>query len=177
MPSRTSRSTSGTIRVRDLSFRRKGRRVQCDSGDRPVELRSVGADPGTPGPAAPGGLYFGTTSSVFRGRVAPIALRVNAAGTRVSGTLFGAALSCPGVTEYLANISPPMTIRTDGTFRKTEKFTTRFRNATDRTTILVKGRFTAAGATGTVRVTQKSRFRSGVRTTCRSGAVSWNAVR
>jgi hypothetical protein len=167
---------SGTIRLR-VSYRAKGRRITCDTGDRPVELRSVNTDPGTPGAAVAGAQYFGTTTSSYRGRFTPITLRVSTAGTKVIGALFGTALACPGTTEYLANISPPMTIRSDGTFRRTERFTNRFRNATDRTTIVFTGRFTATGATGTVRVTQKTRFKTGQRWTCRSGTLSWNAVR
>lgn len=166
---------SGTIRGR-VTVRIRGKRRRCDSGDVAIQLRNVAPDPATPGAATAGGLYFGTTASSWRGRISPVSIRVNAAATRITGFIFGARLACPGKDEYLANISPPMTIRSDGTFRRTEKFTARFNNATDRTTVLVTGRFTAAGATGTVRITQKTRFSNGARVTCRSGTRRWTAV-
>ncbi len=53
----------------------------------------------------------------------------------------------------------------------------RYANAVDRVRIVLAGRFTAAGATGTVTVTQVTRFRNGARFTCRSGTVGWNAAR
>ena len=167
---------SGTVRVRATVRNRRNKRVRCDTGDVPVQLRSVTADPGTPGAPAAGGLYFGNAESLWRGRVTPVTVRVNAAGTRITGFLFGATLRCGGKDEYMANISPPMTIRADGTFRKTEKFSAKFKNAVDRTTVLVKGRFTAQGITGTVNAVQRTRFKNGQRSACRTGTIRWHAV-
>jgi hypothetical protein len=166
----------GTVRARS-TFRSRGRRIRCDSGPTAVELRSVAADPGTPATAAPGGVYLGTLGSSFRGRVTPIAFKVDAAGTRIPAAVFGISLACPRTPEYLANISPSMTIRADGTFRRTERFTSRYADATDRVKVVFAGRFTAAGATGTISVTQRTRLRRGGSFTCRSGNVGWSAVR
>lgn len=166
----------GTVRVRSTP-RVDGKRIVCDSGFVPVQLRSVAPDAGAAGSAAPGGLYYGNAMSTWRGRITPVTLRVNGDGTRVIGALFGARLACPGKDEYLANISPPMTINSDGTFRRTERFGQKFRNATDRITVVLAGRFTATGATGTVNVTQRILFKDGTRVTCRSGTVRWDAVR
>lgn len=167
---------TGTVRVR-VTLRVRGKRVRCDSRSRPVELRSVAADPGTPGAVTPGAAYFGIVETNYRGRVAPFAFKVNAAGTKIPSAVWGAAIACPRSAEYLANISPSMTVRSDGTFRRTEKFTTRFDNATDRVRVVLAGRFTAAGATGTINVLQRTRFKNGTRMTCRSGTVRWHAIR
>ena len=167
---------TGNVRIR-VTVRVKGRRVRCTSGTRPVELRSVAADPGTPAGPTASGLYLGTTESAWRGRVAPISFQVNKAGTRIPSAIWGATISCPGAQEYLANISPSMKIRSDGTFSRTERFTSRFSNATDRVRVIFRGRFTAAGATGTINIRQRTRFRNGARMTCRSGTIRWHAVR
>jgi hypothetical protein len=166
---------SGTVRAR-ATFRSRGRRIRC-SATRPVELRSAAADPGAAGAVTPGATYLGTLSTPFRGRVTPISFKVNAAGTKIPSAVFGIAMACPRTPEYLANISPSMTIRADGTFRRTERFTSRYADATDRVRVVFTGRFTAAGATGAISVTQVTRFKKGGRFTCRSGSVSWNAVR
>jgi hypothetical protein len=165
----------GTVRVQ-ARFRVRRSIVRCDSGPRAVEMRSVASDPGAPGGAAPGAAYFGTLESTFRGRLTPITFKVNRTGTKIGAALFGAGLGCPRRAESLANISPAMRIR-NGAFRRVEKFTIRYSNAVDRVRVILGGRFTAAGATGTVNVRQVTTFRNGARAVCRTGTVRWNAVR
>jgi hypothetical protein len=162
---------SGTVRARV----RKGAR--CSSGARHVELRAATTDVSPAAGPTPGAGYFGTVDRAFDGRRTPFALEVNQAGTRIRAAIFGAGLACGGATEYLANISPPMKIRDDGTFRRVERFTQRYRNAVDRTRVILQGRFTAQGATGAVSVVQTTRFRDGARQVCRSGRLAWNALR
>lgn len=172
----TGAVASGTVRLR-VSGRDHGRRFRCDSGNRRVQLRSVAADPGTPAGATRGATYRGHLGSTFRGAVTPIAFRVEKAGRKIPTTVFGIALNCPRTPEYLASISPSMKIRADGTFRRRDRFRNRYANATDRVMVVLQGRFTTAGATGTISVTQRTRFNKGGGFTCRSGTVGWNAAR
>jgi hypothetical protein len=162
---------SGTVRARVTTGAR------CSSGDRHVELRMATTDVSPTASPTPGAGYFGTVDRAFDGRRTPFAFKVTRSGTRIRAAIFGAGLACGGAKEYLANISPPMKIRADGTFRRVEHFTQRFANAVDRTRVLVSGRFTAQGATGAVSVVQRTRFRNGTRQVCRSGRLGWNALR
>jgi hypothetical protein len=142
-----------------------------------VELRSAPTDVSPTAAPTAGAGYFGTVDRAFDGRRTPFAFKVNRAGTRIRAAIFGAGLACSGATEYLANISPPMKIRADGTFRRVERFKQTFANAVDRTRVVLSGRFTALGATGAVSVVQRTRFRDGTRQVCRSGRLPWNALR
>ena len=162
-------NASGTVRARVGT--------RCDSGARSVQLRVANTDVSPAAGSTAGAAYFGTVDRAYRGLRTAFALRVNGAGTRIRAAIFGAGLHCARGVQYLANISPPMKINSDGTFRRVERFTMRYRNAVDRTRIVFDGRFTAQGATGAVSVVQVTTLRDGRRATCRSGRIAWNAVR
>jgi hypothetical protein len=78
----------------------------------------------------------------------------------------------------MANFSPTVPIRRDGTFAIRERFTQRFTDAVERSRLRIEGRFTAGGVTGTFRVRSVARRpRSGrVFDRCDTGTRRFTAV-
>ncbi|HEX8102308.1 MAG TPA: hypothetical protein VF533_06840 [Solirubrobacteraceae bacterium] len=168
---------SGTLRVVTT---RAGR--PCERTLR-VQLRAAPPDTSPLGTPVAGAAYFGTGSVAYHRVAVPVELRVGSGGKRVAVTVVGAPLRCDGpdvnpYTDYLANYSPPMKIRSGGRFRSRERFSTRFKGGgVDRTKFRLSGRFTAQGARGSYSATMVARTPGQKPTRCKTGTVRWAAVR
>ncbi len=168
----------GTVRF-VASFKAQGRRVRCDETLQ-VALRSTAGGPGAAGAAPAGAALFGGGSARYRGAAVPVALKLSADGRRVDPTQVGVPLRCAsiGITDYLVNASPAMTVQPDGTFRSRERFSVRFRGGGRTTTkFRLDGRFTAQGATGTYSATSVARTPGRRSVRCSSGSISFTALR
>lgn len=165
---------SGTASVR-LTFRRGGRVVsRCRSGTRTWQVRGVAPAPGAGAPR-PGGAYYGLTSQRQR-RPRPFVLRVDPAGGRVRTAVFDYRQRCGFGPREWNNITPGARIRPDGSFRLRERFLYRWRDANERFTVRVDGRFTPNGVSGTWSVTSTARARGRVIGRCRTGSQTFAAV-
>ena len=164
---------TGTVSV---DTRRRGRPF-C-KGTTPFDARPAAVLGAEPGPAPAGGLLVGRTSGRTGGPFGFV-LRVNADASRVQRVVTTFRQGCrrvKGLEE--TNYSPRMTIRPDGTFRQTERFSVRYDEGSDRITIVTTGRFVAGGATGTIRVQSRFLARASGRVTerCDTGTLRWTAV-
>lgn len=169
-------TAAGTVRVR-AAFKSRGKAIRCDS-TLTVQLRAVPADTTAPGAAVAGADYLGTGSAKYRGAPVSIGLKVSADGRKVVDALYTVPFKCGPYTDFLPNYGPPMTIRADGSFAKTEHLKTLFDDgASTRTTLRLRGRFTHQGATGTYRANAVSTFKRGKPVRCSSGTISWSAAR
>jgi hypothetical protein len=164
---------TGSIRV---VTRRRGR-PYC-SGEVPFDARPAPVLSGDPAPVPAGAVLVGRTSGRSGGPFG-FNLRVSADGRRIERVVTTWREGCRAVrrTEE-TNYSPTIAIRPDGTFTKTERFTVRFSDATQRVTVVTTGRFVAGGATGTLRArsTARSRRTGRVIDRCDTGALTWSAV-
>ncbi|CAA9525153.1 MAG: hypothetical protein AVDCRST_MAG85-3167 [uncultured Solirubrobacteraceae bacterium] len=164
---------TGTLRV---VTRRRGK-PYC-SGDVAFDARPAAALSGEPAPVPAGAVLVGRTSGRSGGPFG-FNLRVSADGKRIERVVTTWREGCRSVrgTEE-TNYSPTIAIRPDGTFTKTERFTVRFSDATQRVTVVTTGRFVAGGATGTVRArsTARSRKTKRVIDRCNTGALTWSAT-
>jgi hypothetical protein len=137
--------------------------------------RTVGTD-AAPVPA--GAVLLGRTSGVRNGPFG-FNLRVSPDGRRVVKTVTSFQTRCRKIKPYEeTNIGPSITIKPDGTFRKTERFKMGFADVIDTTTLVVTGRFVAGGARGTLRARTVSRSRRTKRVTdrCTTGTLRWSAA-
>ena len=178
----SSVSVQGTVNAQEaagtLSVRTKQRGRAACTGD--VPFRAI---PGpslagaAPAPAPANATLLGMTSD-SRGPFA-FNLRVSANGKRVTQALFGVNRGCktikqPEETDY----TKPITIRPDGTFRRVERFTVRYTDATERNRVVIAGRFVNGGAVGTIRWTAVARSpKTGrVNDRCDTGRLTWSAA-
>jgi hypothetical protein len=171
---------SGFMRVR-ITQRRPGKStVHCHSGTVAWQARAASVPPGEP-PARPpaGAAFFGTTATRLPGYAAfPALLRVSADGSRVEVGLIGVLERCRrgGHRAPLYNYNdyvPGAPIAADGTFRSEETFS---QFAGHREHVVVSGRFTSTGVSGTYHAHTLFRARHRAVERCDSGEVPWSAV-
>lgn len=169
-------TATGADGVLNVTTTRRGHRV-CGGqvGWRARPYPQLGDQPAAP-PA--GAVLLGRHSGVGGGPFG-FNFRVSKDGKRVLNVVTTIRLGCryraqPEETNY----SPPIRIRSDGSFRGVERFTTRFADAIERTKIVIAGRFVAGGAKGTMRHTAVAtpRRRGLKRDRCDTGTLRWSAA-
>ena len=150
---------TGTARVR-LTFRRGHRVVgHCASGERRWRAGSG---------------YYGLASVDGGGR--PRAFLLDRTAARVTTAVFEYRLRCRGGASERINVTPGGRVAADGTFTLRERFILRFADAVERFRVAVRGRFTAAGVVGRLRVNSVARSLAGrVIDRCRTGPVAFSA--
>jgi hypothetical protein len=122
--------------------------------------------------------YYGTTAQ--RGRTLPYAfsLVVGADTAYVRQAVFSVRKRCPGIgPSDFTNISPPFTVKPDGSFSALERFPEYFSDAIERSTVRLTGQFRDDGSVaGHVRLQSVVRFRRGGRSVhCDTGRLAWSA--
>ena len=174
----------GTIasgRVRIAGVRTSGgRRTRCNrKPTRGFGARIQGAAP-TGSPAPPAGSGFGGVSDVQLGGglPAPVILRVTPSGRRVTSRWNVVGDCGRGRDDELANLTPSMRIRPDGSFSRAERFNVAFADAFIRYRVRFAGRVSGEYASGTLRMSSRIYTPNGKRllTRCNSGTRSWSAA-
>jgi hypothetical protein len=156
----------GTVSAR-LRLVLHGRTVdRCNSGTRAWQARTPVAEP-IAGPALANTAYYGLTEQPTR----PHALVLRAGSGRLQTVAFQYRLPCTNRVLETDNLTPGGAIAANGTFHLRERFTVRYTGGAERFRVKVDGRFTPAGANGTLSVT--SRFGQDH---CATGVVQWAAA-
>ncbi len=167
----------GTVRVIGVRIT-DGRREACNTERRRFTARVPAPQPaGAPTPPARA-RFGGLSSVVVAGLPTPVSLAVDRTGKRVTSRWLAAA-TCPGsYREYLANITPPMRIGSDGSFSRSERFSVSFADAFVRYRVTFAGRFSGEGATGTFRMRARRFGPKGKRliARCDTGDQPWSAA-
>lgn len=177
----TPAGATGTAKltVRARSSRRRAR--DCNSRVVTWTLRRPGpAVAPAAAPTAPTTLHGLTSQRASRARRA-IVLHVADGGRTVHRLAFGYRTRCRHgrVTVFSnVNVTPSFRVASDGSFRKVERWRTTYSDVVARTTVVVRGRFDAAGAVaGRLAVTERFfNRRNGKRVdVCATGTRSWSA--
>jgi hypothetical protein len=144
-----------------------GRTVdRCRSGTRAWQARTPVAEP-VAGPPLANTAYYGLTDQPAR----PHALVLRVASRRVQTVAFQYRLPCSKRVVEADNLTPGGAIAADGTFLLRERFSVSYANGVERFQVKVRGRFTPAGANGTLSV--RSTFPGDH---CATGVVHWAAA-
>jgi hypothetical protein len=171
---------TGSLRVL-VTRRRPGKStLRCDSGTLTWQARAAAVPAGeAPVRPAPGAAFFGTTATRLPG-YSPFGflLRVSADGSRVEVGSVGVFERCRrggrrAPLHTYDDYVPGAPIAADATFRSEETFS---EFAGHRETVVVTGRFSTTGVSGTYRAHATFRARHGPATRCDSGEVPWSAV-
>ena len=180
----TADGGTGTARatVRVSGARRKAR--ACKSATVRWTVRR-GADLAAPAPApapAPAeATLFGLTAQRGANARRPIVLHVARAGRSIDRAVLSFRTPCESrrivVTDDV-NFSPEFAVAADGSFRAVERFRVTYSDVIQRSTIVLRGQFDAAGGvTGRLSVTQRyTNRRNGRRVDdCKTGTQAWSA--
>jgi hypothetical protein len=156
---------------------RPSRLRRCRGFSRPFVLRTERVPAGAAALPAPRAVLAGLTGQAARGIRLPIALTVSRNGRRVSG-LWQATMQCgPRAVSPIVNLTPPTTIRGDGTFTRSERFSIRYGDGSaDRFRVTLRGRFVADGALGTLRARMRTHQRGRRFFPCDSATQRWTAT-
>lgn len=172
---------SGTATAR-LTRREPGRKAErCRSGNVPWTVRPAADAAAAPAPAPGGARLHGFTSQEDAGAREALVLQVAGSGRRIDGVLFGYEVSCRRnrikIDHSTFNVGRRIKVRADGSFRSVDKYRIQYADLVERGTTTFRGRFTAAGARGTIssvaRYTRR-RTNQGV-DRCSTGKVTWSA--
>lgn len=171
---------SGTLRIAGVRVV-NGRRTRCArKPTRSWQARLVAPAPaGTSMPAARaafGGLSDLELADDLR---APVILKVAKSARKVAARwTVTAGCQKRRSRQHLINLTPPTTIRSDGSFKRSERFGVSYADAFIRYRVTFSGRFSGDGATGTLRMRAReySRDRKRFRRRCDSGVRSWSAA-
>jgi hypothetical protein len=168
-------SLTGTVSADAVTGRVRLRAKGCWRATRSFVLRGPGVPAGAPAGPSRGSVLHGLTAQSAGGIRLPISIRVARNGRMYA--YWSALLTChSGARLPLLNATPTMRVRRDGTFRRTETFTVRFRGSADeRYRVSFSGRFLADGAVGTLRARMVWRERGKRYYPCLSGTQSWVA--
>jgi hypothetical protein len=159
-------AVSGTVSTR-IRLVLHGRTVdRCTSGARAWQARTAVAEP-VPGPPVAGSAYYGLTEQPAR----PHAFVLRVGSGRIQTAAFQYHLPCTDRSIETDDLTPGGAIAADGTFHLRGRFTVRYANGNERFRVKVDGRFTTAGANGTLSVSSK--FGSAH---CATGVVRWAAA-
>jgi hypothetical protein len=147
----------------------------CPKYTRDLTLRTESAPAGAAALPAASSLLAGMTAQSASGLRQPIALRVTTKGRVWSA--WAATTKCgPKATSQVANNSPTMDIKPDGTFTRSETYTIRWTGGlTERFRMTFSGRFVADGAVGTLRARSQLRKKGHRYYPCDSGTINWTA--
>jgi len=156
-----------------------GRRQKCGAKPRRrFSARVAGPAPvGSPVPpakAAYGGL---SDVDVGRGLRGHVLLKVGGSSKRI-GSRWSVFATCGrGPRDSLTNITPPMRLRADGSFSRSERFSAGYVGLFIRYRVRFAGRVSGEFANGTLRMRSRIYTANGKRllTTCDSGLRSWSA--
>jgi len=168
-------SLTGTVGPDAVTGRVRVRVRGCYRVTRSFVLRGPGVPAGAPAAATPGTVLYGLTSQ-SAGRIRlPVSIRVAR-----NGRIFAywqAKLRCTrGTIVSMLNVTPPTTVKPDGTFSRTERYRIRFSDGPDEDyRVTFKGRFLADGAVGTLRARMVWRERGTRYFPCVSGTQNWVA--
>jgi hypothetical protein len=114
-------TATGTITLAPAGPRFAG----CKARTRAFVLRAETVPAGAAARPAPGALLSGLSAQAAGALRLPVALKVNAAGSRVMG-LWQARMRCgPKAVLTVVNLTPPTPIRADATFRRRERYSIR----------------------------------------------------
>jgi hypothetical protein len=169
------RHRRGTLHITGRTRSHKCRRKP----NRAFTVRIAGPRSGAPARPAPRAFYVGTSNfQLFRTIQAPVMLRATKDARKVAAEWTMDAKCGKGAPEHFLNFTPPMRVRADGTFSRSERFSVRFLDALVRFRPTFAGRITADGASGTLRLRARIFNRRGtkLKTRCDSGVVTWNAA-
>jgi hypothetical protein len=159
---------AGTANAR-IKRVRHGRVVErCTSGARTWQARAPAPQTVAGSPRA-NGAYYGLAAQ--SGRPRSVLLGVGPSAKRVRAAAFEYRLACRHRTFERDNVMGGGPIAADGTFSLRERFTVRYANGNERVRVKVDGRFTPAGANGTLSV--RSTFGGDH---CATGVVRWAAA-
>jgi hypothetical protein len=161
----TPDAATGTVRLRVRN---------CRGYTRPFALRTPSSPAGAPAVPPRATLWHGVTSQSAGGARLPVTVRVARNG-RVYAT-WAVTLKCRNVTVSWFNVTPVTTVRPDGSFSRTERFTVRYTDGSrDRYRVNFSGRFLADGVTGTLRARMQTYQRGKRYFPCYSGLQTWAA--
>ena len=156
-----------------------GRRTACRrKPTRRFAARIQGAAPtGSPAPAGRAGFGGVSDVQIGGGLPAPVMLRVLRSGRRVYSRWTGVGDCGRGPNDELANITPSMRIRPDGSFSRAERFNVPYLDVFIRYRVRFAGRISGEYANGTLRMRSRIYTPDGKRllTRCDSGLRSWSA--
>jgi outer membrane protein assembly factor BamB len=173
----TADGVTATSRLRVV--RRRGGTRGCRGGrSGRLRLRREPAPAGQPAGSAPNGsVLLGSSDQRSAGLPLGAALRVVDRGRRIVAS-WQALARCPRGPLPIDNHSPPMRITRNGTFRRRERFTIRYRDGSrDRYRVSFAGQLLTDGAVGTLRVRVSLVTRRGrTLARCDSGVRRWAAA-
>ena len=158
----------------------QGRRTRCRrKPDRSFLARVEGAA-ATGSPAPPGLAAFGGLSAIriAQGLRAPVVLRVERNAKKI-GARWTVLSGCgKGPRNDFVNYSPPMRIRPDGSFSRSERFSVSYADALIRYRVRFAGRISGEAANGVLRLRARVFSADGkrLRTRCDSGTRGWSAA-
>ena len=160
---------TGTIRPR-------GKRIRCRTRARSFALRAETQPAGAPAIPAAGTLLLGLTSQTAGVLRLPVALRRR--GDDRLFALWQADMRCgPRARLTAVNFTPATSIRSDGTFSRTERYTIRYGGGLrERYRVYIRGQLLADGARGTLRARMRMRQPGKRFYPCDSGVQSWTAA-
>ena len=169
---------SGRVRVAGVRIS-GGKRTVCNrKPTRRFSARVQGAPPtGSPSPPARAGFGGVSDVQIGGGLPAPVMLRVTGSGRRISSRWNVVADCGRGPNDELANFTPSMRIRPDGSFSRSERFSIAFADVLIRYRVRFAGRISGELANGNLRMRARIYSPSGKRllTRCDSGVRSWSA--
>ena len=164
---------TGTLAPDALTGRVRIRQRGCHAFTRSFVLRGPTAPAGGPAGAMPGSLLHGLTGQSAGGVRLPVSIRVAKNGRIYA--FWQAMLKCRRGSVPMLNVTPPTTVRPDGSFSRTETYTIRYNGPDERYRVTFSGRFLGDGAVGTLRARMVWR-QPGVRYyPCLSGTQNWAA--
>ncbi len=170
----TVRATlTGTLTPDAITGRVRIRLRGCYSFTRSFVLPGPAAPAGAPAGPVTGSQLHGLTGQSAGGIRLPVSIRVAKNGRIYA--FWQAMLKCRSGSVPLLNVTPPTTVKPDGTFSRTETYTIRYNGPDERYRVTFSGRFLADGAVGTLRARLVWRQPGKRYYPCLSGTQSWAA--
>ena len=157
-----------------------GKRTACNrKPKRRFSARIQGGAPtGSPLPPARAGFGGVSDVQIGGGLPAPVVLRVTPSGRRIFSRWNVVADCGRGPNDELANFTPSMRIRPDGSFSRAERFSISYADVFIRYRVRFAGRVSGEYANGTLRMSGRIYTPNGKRllTRCDSGLRNWSAA-
>jgi hypothetical protein len=177
-PGRLTVKLSGTFAGAAATGKVKLSAKGCKGYTRKFSLRAASAPAGPPAVPAAQTTMFGITSQSAGNIPLPIALWVNTHGQLTATWEALAGCGDKRATRIpVDNLEPYTKIHSDGSFRRSEKYTIRYRDGShDTIHAMFGGHFVSGGAVGTLRARVQSTIKHRLRIPCLSGAQTWSAT-
>ncbi len=161
----SSDAATGTVRLRVRG---------CRGYTRPFVLRTPSAPVGAPALPARATVWHGLTSQSAGGVRLPVTLRVARNG-RIYAS-WSVKMRCGRATVSWSNATPVTTVRADGSFSRTERFSIRYSDGSrERYRVNFRGRFLTDGVTGNLSARMQTYKRGKRYFPCYSGLQTWAA--